>query len=358
MNYSIGELQSFVKDILVTFKTKEAKAELFAKILVESDMWGIPSHGIKKVIQYVWMIENNHIKLDSEPEQLSEFSFFKSFDAKQGLGHVNAYQITLESMVLARKNGMGMATAKNLTHTGMLGYYSFCAAKEGLICLIMSSGPTKVLPALNGATPLFGTSPFSYAIPMENKAPIILDISLAAMPLNRLRMHAENNIEIPIHIGVDKNGKPTSNAKKVLNGGHINWTGDHKGYGLGILFEIMSGGLSGGTIGDSKPASDPNSQNPSDSCINVICIDPKKIMNLDFFNQKIDELYQDIKSSKPSSPDHEVLLPGQSEMRKREESFTNGVEVDSKTVAKLNKLAKKLRSTKLRHIEGEWQATS
>ena len=100
---------------------------------------------------------------------------------------------------------------------------------------------------------LFGTNPICFGVPTSNKIPFILDTSLSVASRGYIRVKANLNQKIPKGIALDRDGKPTTSAKKALEGVQLPIE-SFKGSGLAWMVDILSGVLTGsahgGKVGD------------------------------------------------------------------------------------------------------------
>ena len=114
--------------------------------------------------------------------------------------------------------------------------------------------------------------------------------------------------------------------------------GEHKGYGLALIAELMSGVLSGG--GTIQP-----DNIRLDGIINtmtVILIDPARLGSLDWIKNEIDAMVNYATGSPPSDPKLPVLLPGEPERKSRTEREENGIPLDSESWSQILESAESL----------------
>ena len=165
-------------------------------------------------------------------------------DANDSIGFVAADLAIKQSIENAKKTGIGLVAVKNSGHYGLSGYYAEQAVKKNLITMIYTNAPPAVAP--HGALKrLFGTNPICFGTPSGYKAPFILDTSISMINRGKIRVAARNNKKIPQGVALDKNGKPTTDAKKALEGVQLPIAG-FRGSGLAWMVDILSGVLTGG----------------------------------------------------------------------------------------------------------------
>ena len=107
--------------------------------------------------------------------------------------------------------------------------------------MIYTNAPPAI-PPHGGLKSLFGTNPICFGSPTNSKIPFILDTSISKINRGKIRVAARNNKKIPAGVALDKNGKPTTNAKKALEGVQLPIAG-YRGSGLAWMVDILSGVL-------------------------------------------------------------------------------------------------------------------
>jgi LDH2 family malate/lactate/ureidoglycolate dehydrogenase len=201
---------------------------------------------------------------------------------------------------LAAKHGIGIVGSNHtFTSSGAIGYFARQIADMGYIGFVCVGTPPFVAPA-GSAEPKLGTNPLSYAFPTNNGS-VVFDTATAAMAYFGVVEAKLKGEPLPQGIGFDSEGKPTTDAAKVLNGAVSTFSG-HKGFGLSLLVQLL-----GGPFVD---ASFVGQDNEKGAGTFVMAIDPGLLTSKDEFMQKASELTKQIKSAKPLSDDG-VLLPGE-----------------------------------------------
>ena len=110
--------------------------------------------------------------------------------------------------------------------------------------MIFTNAPPAIAP--HGALKsLFGTNPICFGAPTGTKIPFILDTSISMINRGKIRFAAKNNKKIPKGVALDKFGKPTTDARKALEGVQLPIAG-FRGSGLAWMVDILSGVVTGG----------------------------------------------------------------------------------------------------------------
>jgi ureidoglycolate dehydrogenase (NAD+) len=141
-----------------------------------------------------------------------------------------------EAMDCARKVHVGMCAARNVTHTGAIGYFAVQAAEAGFIGIAMSaSGPMMAYPGTR--VPAVSSNPIAFAVPRRNGRPYLLDFSTGVVANGRIMGAADRGEKIPVGWGLDKEGRDTTDPKAVET---LLPLGGAKGAGLSFMIECMT----------------------------------------------------------------------------------------------------------------------
>ena len=168
------------------------------------------------------------------------------FDARHSIGHYSS----LLAIDRAREFGLGAAVVRNSTHNGAISYYSVQAARHGMMGVAATACAPHVAPH-GGTRGLHGTNPISYAFPHEADDPVVFDLSTGHSHA-KIKDHADREGSLPPGRVLDAEGTPTTDAAKLKNGWLLP-VGGHVGFGLGLLVDALTAGLSNSPIGRQVP---------------------------------------------------------------------------------------------------------
>src|SRR5439155_13675195 len=120
-------------------------------------------------------------------------------------------------------------------------YYVEMIANAGLVAIHTASSGASVAPY--GATkPVLGTNPIAFAFPGED-GPLVLDMGTSAFMATELQLRARLGQSLPEGVALDRDGRPTRDAREARQGALLPW-GGHKGFGLGLIVQAF--GVLGG----------------------------------------------------------------------------------------------------------------
>ena len=240
-------LLDFAIDALAAAGLGRDKAAATSELLLRADLRGIASHGLGRLDVYVSRLQKGFNRADAEVEVLRETPVTLALDGHLGLGLLVGPEAMRRTIAKAAQNGLCMTTVRNSNHFGIAGNYAMMAVEAGLCGLAMTNSSRVVVP-LFGRTNRLGTNPIAFAAPTSGE-PFVLDMSTSTVAWGKSEIARRAGLPIPEGWGVDDEGRTTTDPGQVVGltplGGTRERSG-HKGYGLGLLVEILTGPLSGG----------------------------------------------------------------------------------------------------------------
>jgi (2R)-3-sulfolactate dehydrogenase (NADP+) len=148
------------------------------------------------------------------------------------------WQLTRVSLVLSIYNSY---------NCGVLGFHTKRIAEKGFIGLGFTNAPASIAP-VGGIKAVIGTNPFSIAVPLDGQASIIIDQSASVVAKSEISVRAKTGEPIPEGWAFNSEGNITTNAQEALKG-TMAPSGGYKGFGTGLLVEILTACLAGGNLG-------------------------------------------------------------------------------------------------------------
>ncbi len=176
----------------------------------------------------------------------SRFKAAKIWDAGRKLGPSVAYRAMETCMKLADEFGIGIVSVDNCFHYLWGGGYVMDAAKKGYLAYTACTATLAEVVPFGGKTPTLGTNPHSWGFPTTEAIgyPIVIDWATSTIAMGRVQQFKRENKPLPLRSAVDANGQPTTDPHKAVA---LLPFGDHKGYGLGLIDELL-GALMGGSL--------------------------------------------------------------------------------------------------------------
>jgi len=334
------QLHELGTQILSGAGAEAAEAEIVASELASSNLVGHDSHGVMRLVQYVQLIRDGHIKTGQTPELIREGAAFLVVDAHFTFGQVAA-SWTIERLLQKAKDcGCANAFIRNCNHVGRLGSYTEQAAEKGFAALmsVNAPGPGQVAP-FGAMERRMGTNPISMAAPGV-KFPHVLDMTTSATAEGKLRVAHQSGLTVPEGWMLDGHGNPSCNPGDYYNepNGCILPLGGplaHKGFGLSTMVDVFCGILSGSGVGRTDLPRGANG-------VWIELIDIEQVVGRDDYDRWMGQYEGHIKSAKKRPGVEEVLFPGEVEKRIEEGRRQAGVTIPDETWRQLTELAGEL----------------
>ncbi len=316
-------------------------ADSVAEVLVEADLRGVESHGTTRVAGYVSMIGLGLLNPRPSLQVLRDTPSTAALEGDRAFGIVAARRAMRLAMDKARAAGVACVTVRNVTHTGMIGFYPMMAARAGLVGLALNNGPA-ILPPFGGTTPTLATNPIAAAFPSGEEPPIVLDMATSMVAAGKMRLAAKKGTPIPEGWALDRHGVPTTDPHEAIFHGFLQWAGGYKGFGIATVIEVLSGVLSGGLFGSDVPPMKAFGKEPLVTSAFYLALDPERFVPLPEFRARVDRLVRQIKASGRARGVAEVFVAGEIEFRRRAERLRTGIPLSAVVHEELRGLAEEL----------------
>ena len=327
-----GRLRELVYEIIRLGGSDAEECRIVSDHLVEANLTGHDSHGVGIIPTYIANLQKKLLLPNTSVQNTSDNGSFLQFDGGKGYGQRVAAEAMEYALERCKMTGVVVMTLKNSHHIGRVGAYGKMATEAGFISLHfvnVTDHFTIVAPHL-GSDSRFGTNPVCIAMPTKEKSrPIILDMATSKVAMGKLRVAHNAGELMQEGILIDKDGRSTRDPGVMFNDpkGALLPFAEHKGYGLALMAELLSGVLSGG--GTIQPKN-----KRLEGIINtmtVIVIDPLRLGDLDWINDEIDAMSKFVKASPPVNLDYPVLIPGDPERISSQFRARNGIRLDTES---------------------------
>lgn len=241
-----GALQDWVQAMFVSVGMRAEQASAAARMLVQTSLWGIDSHGVARVPHYLERFTRGSIVAAPVLTFEASAAGTGTVDGGNGLGFIVSEYAMARAIELARGAGIGAVGVKNSSHCGAVGLYARQAAATGLIGFAFTHSDSFVIP-YGGNRKFFGTNPIAIAIPTSDPArPFCVDMATSIVPWNRIANAKREGRSIAAGLAVDAAGQETTDPNHVAA---VRPMGDHKGYALAFAIDMLCGPLNGMAYG-------------------------------------------------------------------------------------------------------------
>ncbi len=332
-----------LKSILLGWGMPEENAEITAEVLAWSDLHGVDSHGISMIPGYDRSRRNGRVRMDAQPQIISETPVSAVVDGGGGLGHVPGHFAMSTAIAKAKSIGMAAVVVRNSAHFGATGFYTLMAAEAGLIGMACTAcNGVQVAPTFGKAARL-GTDPWSFAAPNADGAPFLLDMATTTVAAGRIRNRANEGLQTPDGWVLDEEGRPSNDPEIVMKGGTLTSLGgspqnsSYKGYGISVMVNILSSCLSGATPITKRDNA--NTSGGMDIGHFFLAIDPAIFRGPGEFETDVARFLSDLKSTPPVDPAQPVMVAGDPQWKLAEERMRDGIPVGAGLLAQVRQIA-------------------
>ena len=341
-----------ISAILSAWGMPQDLVETTAKVMVETDLMGVDSHGISMLMQYDRKFREGRLKLDARPQIENETVVAARIDAGANLGHPVSVFATNLAVDKAKQCGVGVASVRNSHHFGAAGYYARLAAERGAIGFVTSSARGITVVPTRAAKPVLGTNPIAFAAPAARNRPFVLDMATSTVAVGKVKVYSFNDKPLPAGWVSDGDGRPVTDAatafkilmESPLGGltpvGGTPELSSHKGYGLGVLAHLLGGALSGSAF---APRDKPN-EGPTDP-ENIghffMAIDPAAFRPAGDFEADVDDVIDILHGTEAADPDQPVLVAGEPEDAERARRLKDGIPIPDALASQLREVCER-----------------
>jgi len=333
----VEELQSFLNDIFGKLGMSSGDARYCADCIVQTNLWGVDSHGVLRLPIYVQRLARSVIEASPAVRETSNGGAFVVLDAGNGMGFLAGRAAMERAVELASQNGIGAVSVTNSNHFGAAALYAKIAADKGMIGVAMTNvTPNLVVPG--GSAAITGNNPIAVGAPTDEGFPFLLDISMSAVAGGKLLLASKNKQKIPLDWATDRDGQFTDDPDKAF-AGFLLPLGGHKGFGLSLVVDLLCGVLSGGAFQFAIKSMYKDPDAPSQTGHMMIAINPTVVMERQAFLDRMGTFYRTIKASPMWDGSKEMMLPGEIEHRVETRREEDGIPIPDDLLVELNEMA-------------------
>lgn len=294
-------IENWVQELLMGTSMSLSNAKTAADIFLRAQSRGVGHHDLSFLPQRLTWLTKAGVKANPSLTLVQAGPSFEVWDGDEGLGELCCTHIVNRAMEIASNQGIGFANIKRSNHFLAAAPYAEIAVEKGYFLMVFSN-TDPCMAAPNGSKNIIGNDPMGFGMQRNAASPLILDICMAYSSLGNLRAYAEADKSIPAYWGKDANGNASSKAKDLLNGGSVAPMASHKGFGLALMTEVLTGILSGGATGNTvKAGGGINTHNQA-----AIAFSLKHFGGSDVIASRVDELCDRLKADQT-----DLRLPGE-----------------------------------------------
>ncbi len=306
-----------------------------AEGLVQTSERGVDSHGIQLFPHYIAALNGGRINADPNIKVTRRIPSAAILDADHTFGHAAGALAMQHAITMAKEVGIACVTVANSTHCGAAAYYGLLAAENDMIGLFLTHATPHML--YPGAKyPTLGPNPICFTAPMEGEEPFCLDMSTTVVTFNRLKIVSEEGGVAESSWGTDEDGVPSTDPRRIT---HLFPIGGYKGYGLGMMIDILSGLLSGMPVGPDvsrmygNPLSEKRRLGHFCVAINIAAFE-----DIAIFKRRLSDYCKTLREQGMGDADTRAKVPGDPEKEMKVQRLREGIPVPTSLLQELFRL--------------------
>jgi hydroxycarboxylate dehydrogenase B len=335
-----ANLHAAICAIVCRAGSSEVEARLVADQLVEANLAGHDSHGVGIIPRYAASLQSGSLRPNQHVSLVHDAGPVLTLDGNQGYGQAIGFEAMELGIARARAHGTAIVGLANAHHLGRIGHWAEQCSRAGLVSVhFVSVRARPIVAPWGGRDARLGTNPFCVGVPRRDEDPLILDFATSRVAQGKTRVAYNRGEPMPPGTLIDDRGDPTTDPRYsvVQPYGAILPLGEHKGYGLALLCEILGGALTGGETmhdGEERPY-----------ILNgmlTILIDPERMATAGNLAAEATALVDFVTASPPADGVDRIRIPGEPERESRRARMASGIPIDPATWAEVLDAAEQL----------------
>ena len=244
---TLSEIEETVNTALERHGASPWIAAEVARAVRKAEAVGNLICGLYYLESYCKQLQNGRVKGDVEPVVTRPRPGAVRVDARFGFAQPAFTRALPEAVAAAGDCGVASLAVGHAHTCTSLGFFTEQIALEGLIGLGMTNASPIVAPP-GGKTRVIGTNPIAFSVP-DGKGGLAMqfDQSTTTVALGKITMAKAAGEQIPEGWAVDIEGEPTTDPEKAITGSLVSM-GGYKGWGFGLMAELLAAGLTGGVV--------------------------------------------------------------------------------------------------------------
>lgn len=338
---STNALTQFAHRLLCAAGMAEAKATTVARLLVQTDMMQRHTHGVALIPLYIDQLRADLMTMDGQPEVVKDTGSTVVWDGNYLPGLWLMDQALNLAFERVPEHGVVTFAIRRSHHIACLAALVKQATDKGYVAILATSDPSgKFVAPFGGRDPVMTPNPFAIGYP-GTKGPVLVDICASITTVSMARTKAAAGVSFEYPWLMDNEGNPTTDPRvleQTTPRGSLMLLGGaeygHKGFGLALMVEALTQGLSGhGRI-----------EAPKRWGANVFLqiLDPQAFAGSQSFLTQMDFIGDACRASTPVKDGGLVRLPGDQASRNILRAQSDGIQLSEATLGKLAACAETL----------------
>ena len=307
--------------------------------LLAADWRGIESHGVARIPYYAIGFLQQGITPGAPLTTQRETPVSLALHGNNGTGLVQGPRAMEHCIEKAKQSGLCMTTVKGSNHYGIAGHYALMAVEAGLIAMSMTNSGSLTAPTF-GAKAMLGSNPIAFAVPMgPGKDPFVLDMATSTVAYGKIEIAQRARKPIPAGWAIDHDGYATTDPFQmgaIMPLGGDKDTCGHKGYGLGMMVDILCGPMGGGST-SWKITDGIRSENPAGTSHFFAAWQIEAFRDPEELYADLEAMFADLRATPvaPGAPSDRVLIPGEPEAAEHAYNLRHGIPIRREVLVEL-----------------------
>lgn len=327
----LAEVEALATRVLRAAGAPPGAAASVARSIRLAERDGIRSHGLLYLPIYADHLRCGKVSGAALPVVAHPKPGSVRVDAANGFAHPAIDAGWDDFTTAVRHNGIAALSLRRSYNCGVLGHHAERLAEAGLVGLCFTHAPASIAPP-GGKRPVIGTNPFALAVPDDmGEALLVIDQSASVVAKSEILLRARRGEAIEPGWALDADGHPTTSADEALRGSMLP-AGGHKGFGLGLMVEILAAALTGANLSAEASPFSGTVGGPPGTGQCFLALDPAGFSGA-AFGQSLQRLAQSI----TGQPD--ARMPGTRRKAARIRTEAEGVMVDDALLDRIKGIA-------------------
>jgi len=337
--YDAQALRGWAFNLLCAAGLEAEPARVVADTLVEGDLLGHDTHGLALLPGYLKELESGGMTRTGSHRVMSSKPAAQTWDGMRLPGPWLVEQAMNDLIPRARELGVASLAIRRSHHIACLAVFLMRAAREGMLMVLASSDAASASVAPFGGTQaVFTPNPIAMGFPCS-RGDVLIDISASITTNGMSNRKAAAGEKFAEDWLLDAQGNPTNDPAvfkqdppgTILPIGGLSY--GHKGYGLSLMVEALTGGLAGRGRADPKEG--------WGATVHITMYDPEAFGSKAEFLRQMDFIADACLNNKPRSGVQKVRLPGQAGLALRQIQLAEGIRLHPSVLPGLTSYAEK-----------------
>jgi (2R)-3-sulfolactate dehydrogenase (NADP+) len=293
---TVAKARKLISDALIGAGTAPRNASYFTEAILDTELSGLAGHGFYWLQYYCQHVQSGKVDGKARPKVKMLSPVSVHVDARRGFAHPAIEAGFAKLVPAAKRYGVAAMAVHGSYNAATLGFHTGVLAKKGLLAFGFTNAVPSIAP-VGGTKPVIGTNPLSFAVPgPKGKIAFLVDQSSSAVAWTAVKTAADQGKAIPFGWALDANGRPTDDPVKGL-AGSMAPSGGYKGFGQGLIVEVMCAAMTGSLLGPQMGSFVDNDGRPIGCGQFFIALDPRKFAGA-MFDKQVKALITSITSQK------------------------------------------------------------